>query len=115
MNNYISTAKRPTAIDRQRNKTTKTIADIFSDGAIIIDVRTINEFDRAKISGARHIAYDQLYMFLDQIKKWNVPVIVYSSHGYRSKLACDFLRKARIKVIDGGSKQELEERLFAER
>lgn len=106
----MPTAIRQVVTAKQRN--TKTIADIFNDGAIILDVRTIGEFDRSKVSGAKHIAYDQLYLFLDQIKNWNTPVIVYSAHGYRSKLACELLSKARIEVINGGSRQELEENLF---
>jgi len=106
---HLPATRRPITIARQKKK--YTIADALNDEAIILDVRTIGEFDRSKVSGAKHIAYDQLYIFVDQIKDWKAPVIVYSSHGYRSKLAHEFLSKARIQVIDGGSKEELEESL----
>ena len=119
MNNYSSnhcaTTRRTSMTDvMQRNtvKNTNPVAEAINNGAIMLDVRTIGEFDRSKISGARHISYDQLYLFLDQIKAWNAPVIVYSTHGHRSKLAFQFLRSARVQVVNGGGKQKLEESLF---
>lgn len=75
---------------------------------ILLDVRTMLEFSRTGIKGARHIPIDQLHNFIAEIREWGKPVITYSSNGDRSKRASQLLQKAKIMVFDGGAKRELE-------
>lgn len=82
--------------------------DIFlSQNAILLDVRTIQEYARTKIPTARHIALADLPNLLEQIKSWNAPIIPYSTYGDKSRIATELLEKANIKVMDGGAKKEL--------
>ena len=87
----------------------------FKYKAILLDVRTAQEFYHSKISGARHISYDMLPILLEEIKNWDVPVITYSTYGSRSKLAATLLKHAKISVVDGGAKIALEQLLFEKR
>lgn len=82
--------------------------DIFlTQDAIIVDVRTIQEFARTKIPGARHLALEQLENQIDLIKSWNAPVITYCSNGSKSQIATQILKDENIQVIDGGARIEL--------
>jgi len=82
--------------------------DIFlSQNAILLDVRTIQEYVRTKIPTARHIALEDLPNLLAQVKSWNAPIITYSNYGDKSRIAAELLEQANIEVIDGGVKSEL--------
>jgi len=106
----LSTERRQSGFFNQHSLT-PSIA-YFNYKAILLDVRTVQEFYYSKISGARHISYDMLPTLLDEIKKWDVPVITYSTYGSRSKLATALLKRAKIPVVDGGAKVALEQLLF---
>ena len=82
--------------------------DIFlTQNAILLDVRTIQEYARTKIPAARHIALEDLPNLLEQIKSWDAPIIPYSNYGDKSRIATELLEQANIKVMDGGAKDEL--------
>lgn len=85
---------------------------LFDKGAILLDVRTIQEFDRSHLPNARHIAVDQLSTMLAYVKGWKLPVIPYSGYGGRSRVATQILKNANIETIDGGAKKTLEVFLF---
>ncbi len=82
--------------------------DIFlMQNAILLDVRTIHEFARTKISNARHVALEDLSSQIELIKSWDAPVITYCNYGNKSKIAAEILSKANVNVIDGRAKGEL--------
>ena len=82
--------------------------DIFlTPNAILLDVRTIQEYVRTKIPTARHIALEDLSNLLEQVKSWNAPIIPYSNYGDKSRIATELLEQANIKVMDGGAKNAL--------
>jgi len=84
----------------------------FDRGAILLDVRTIQEFARCHLPNARHISSDQLSTLLTHVKGWSLPIITYSGYGGRSKVAAKLLRSANIEALDGGAKKTLEVLLF---
>ena len=84
----------------------------YNLGAILLDVRTIQEFNRSHLPNARHIAFDQLSNLLTLIKEWNLPIITYSEYGNRSSVATQLLQSASIKAVDGGARKTLETLLF---
>lgn len=88
---------------------------LFDKGAILLDVRTIQEFDKSHLPNARHISSDQLSNLLTYVKGWNLPIITYSGYGGRSRRATQLLKSANIEVIDGGAKKTLETLLFNRR
>ena len=82
--------------------------DRMSKGAILIDVREDNEFERDHADGARHmgrgiIERDIVQTFPDKATE----LIVYCGGGFRSALAADMLQKmgySNVKSMAGGWK-----------
>lgn len=82
--------------------------DIFlTQDAILLDVRTIQEFARTKIPNSRHGALEELPNLIAQIKSWNTPIITYCNYGDKSRIATEILERFNIKVMDGGAKNDL--------
>jgi phage shock protein E len=80
---------------------------ILSSGALILDVRTKNEFDAGHLEVARHIALDKLNQQLPALKKLNKPVVTVCRSGSRSGMAKNILRSAGIEAYNGGPWQSL--------
>jgi rhodanese-related sulfurtransferase len=86
-----------------RSKTTKnTIAEYFRDNALVIDVRSKQEFDQGHFKTAVNIPIDQ---FEGRISESGTdrrkPIIVYCHAGSRAAMAENILRKnGFLKVIN---------------
>lgn len=80
----------------------KKIKSYLSNGAIILDVRTLREFKIEAINGAKHIPLDQLRQHVSDLKKLNKPIIVHCASGIRSAQAAKFLNLENIDAINGG-------------
>ena len=65
------------------NKSEK-IKDFKDRGAVILDVRTKNEYDQGAIPGSKHIPLQQVQSHINKIKAWNKPVITCCASGVRS-------------------------------
>jgi rhodanese-related sulfurtransferase len=72
-------------------------------GAIIIDVRSPQEFDNGHIQGSKNIPVNIIQREINSIKKWNKPVITVCQSGARSGMAKSTLKAAGIEVYNGGS------------
>jgi phage shock protein E len=83
------------------------LSAIISSGAIILDVRTKNEFDAGHLKSAKHIPLDKLNQQLPALKKLNKPVITVCRSGSRSGMAKNILKNAGIDAYNGGSWQLL--------
>ncbi len=84
------------------------IKKALQQGAVIIDVRTANEYDRGRIPGSLNIPVDRISVSIGRIKQLNKPVIVCCSTGDRSKKAYTLLKQNGIKeVYDGGNWQRV--------
>lgn len=67
-------------------------------GAVIIDVRSAEEFGAGHISGALNIPHDQMEARLAEIAAYKEKdVVVYCRSGRRSELALDVLKNAGFK------------------
>ncbi len=64
--------------------------------AVIIDVRTEREFVGGHIKGAIHIPYNEIIQYIETIREWGKPVILYSTYGMRSRMAMCKLRNTGI-------------------
>jgi phage shock protein E len=78
------------------------IEEALQNGAIIIDVRTPDEFREGHIEGSRNIPVTEIKQRLDMIRKWNKPVITVCLSGGRSAVAKTFLTSAGIQAHNGG-------------
>lgn len=72
-------------------------------GAIIIDVRSPQEFDRGHIQGSKNIPVNLIQREVSNIKKLNKPIITVCQSGARSGMAKSALKSAGIEVYNGGS------------
>lgn len=80
-------------------------------GAIIIDVRSPQEFDRGHIQGSKNIPVNIIQREVNSIKKLNKPVITVCQSGARSSMAKSALKAAGIEVYNGGSWLSLRSKL----
>ncbi len=72
-------------------------------GAIIIDVRSPQEFDGGHIQGSKNIPVNLIQRELSTIKKWGKPIITVCQSGARSGMAKSALKAAGVEVYNGGS------------
>ena len=68
-------------------------------GALILDVRTEEEFAQKHLDGARNIPVQQLVQRLSEVGPPTTPVVVHCLSGKRSAAAAELLRKAGFKEV----------------
>jgi len=93
-----------------RNKTNE-IKDFQSRGAIIIDVRSKNEYQGGAIPGSKNIPLHTLRSKIETIKKQDKPVITCCASGMRSATAASLLKSNGIEAINGGGWFSLSKKL----
>jgi len=77
---------------------TNDIQEYVAKGALILDVRTKEEFADGHIKGSKNIALQVLNGNIETIKKWNKPIIACCRSGMRSAQATSFLSKMELIV-----------------
>ncbi len=71
--------------------------------AIILDVRTSEEFEGQHVPGAINIPVDQIPYRMDEIKKMPKPIIAYCRSGARSGMAVNIMKQNGItEAMNGG-------------
>jgi len=78
------------------------IKELLANGAIVIDVRSKAEFAGGHYKGSKNIPLDQLSSHVNEIKKYNTPIVVCCASGMRSGSAASTLKKEGIEVYNGG-------------
>lgn len=78
------------------------IKEFTAKGAIIIDVRSVGEFQGGHIKGSKNIPLNTIESKITEIKQTNKPVIVCCASGMRSAQAASILKQNGIEVINGG-------------
>lgn len=81
--------------------------EILAKGAIIIDVRTPEEFRQGHVKGSLNIPLNSLPGQLNKIRKQQKPVVVCCRTGNRSGYGARFLRNAGLEAYNGGSWQRV--------
>ncbi|HSC36894.1 MAG TPA: rhodanese-like domain-containing protein [Chitinophagaceae bacterium] len=84
---------------------------IYEKGAIILDVRTPEEFSSGHIKGAVNIPVGQLKQHIPDLKKKNRPVITCCRSGVRSGMARVTLASEGLEVYNGGPWNELQQKI----
>lgn len=85
--------------------------ELVNNGAVIIDVRTINEFKTGHIHGSKNYPLDIIRSKIAELKKLNKPVITVCRSGNRSGMAKSILAAAGIEVYNGGAWDSLQSKL----
>jgi rhodanese-related sulfurtransferase len=92
-------------------KKPENLKDIFDRGAIILDVRSPQEFDSGHVAGAVNIPLNQLNLQIPNLKKKGKPVITCCKSGGRSAMAKATLSAAGIEVYNGGPWDSLQNQI----
>ena len=80
------------------------IKEALKKGAIIIDVRTANEYDMGRIPDSINIPVDRITVNAERIKQMKRPVIFCCASGARSSTAARIMKEKGLKeVYNGGS------------
>ncbi|UUC45685.1 rhodanese-like domain-containing protein [Flavobacterium cerinum] len=87
------------------------IKEFIAKGAIIIDVRTPEEFAGGHIKNAKNIPLQRIASEIAVIQKWNKPIITCCRSGMRSAQAATLLKEKNIEVINGGGWNSLENKI----
>lgn len=87
------------------------IKEYLEKGAVVLDVRTLPEWNEGHSDGAKHIVLDTIPQNVEEIKGWGKPVIAVCRSGARSGQATDFLANQGVDVINGGPWQNVDQYL----
>ncbi|MGK0413319.1 MAG: phage shock protein E [Polaribacter sp.] len=87
------------------------IKEYLEKGAVVLDVRTLMEWNDGHIKGAKHIVLNLIPLEIDKIKSWDKPIIAVCKSGGRSGQATQFLKQNGIDVINGGPWQNVDQHL----
>lgn len=76
--------------------------------AVIIDVRTVNEYDQGRIKGSVNIPLDRIPASVERIRQMKKPIICCCNSGARSRKAISILKANGIHgVLNGGNWMKL--------
>ena len=75
---------------------------LVENGALIIDVRTPQEFRQGHVKGSVNIPLDSINRETEKIGKKNLPVITVCQSGMRSGSAARILKNAGVEAYNGG-------------
>jgi len=86
----------------------KGLDKLLANGAVVLDVRTVSEYNKGHIQGAVNIPLCQLHSHNIPLDK-NKVIVTCCSHGLRSIRAVGLLKNRGYKhVYNGGAWEELE-------
>ena len=77
-------------------------AQLLKDGAVIVDVRSPQEYAQGAIPGSENIPLGSIPSRMKQIKSLDVPVICVCASGMRSGSAKAQLKAAGVDAYNGG-------------
>ena len=91
------------------NSTQTNLAELIRSGALLVDVRSPEEFKSSPVKGAINIPLERIQSQLEKFKgKSNI--IVFCRSGNRSGIAKSILERAGISgVVNGGSWQNVKQ------
>ena len=89
----------------------KQITEFIEKDALIIDVRSYEEFAAGHIQNSKNIPLQIIESKVNDLKKLNKPVIVCCKSGMRSAQANSILNRNGIETMNGGGWQSLQNKL----
>jgi phage shock protein E len=78
------------------------IKEMLDKGALIIDVRTPEEYASGHIKESVNIPLNRIPDKVNELKRKNKPIITCCRSGARSGMAADQLKSSGIEVANGG-------------
>ena len=89
------------------NNSSNEIKEYLEKGAVVLDVRTVEEYNNGHVKGSKHITLATVPLNVDEVKSWGKPVIAVCLSGGRSGQATQFLSNHGVDVINGGPWQNV--------
>lgn len=86
-------------------------ARLVMEGAVIVDVRSEEEYRMGHIPGSRNIPLQVIKNETGALKKLNKPIITVCRSGNRSSVAKSLLSGEGIEVYNGGAWKSLNEKI----
>ena len=83
------------------------VQEYLGKGAIVIDVRTVAEYEEGHVDGSENIVLDTIEDAVERIKAYEKPIIAVCRSGGRSGMAMQLLMDEDIDVINGGPWQNV--------
>lgn len=85
----------------------KEIRSYLDKDAIVIDVRSLEEWNAGHVEGSTHIVLTIIPLRVSEINAFGKPIITVCRSGARSGQAARLLSKEGIDVINGGPWQDV--------
>ncbi len=79
------------------------VSNFLQRGAVVIDVRTPQEYKGGHVNGAINIPLDSIRNRMNEIKNMNKPIITCCASGARSGSAAAEMKSNGIEAMNGGS------------
>jgi rhodanese-related sulfurtransferase len=86
----------------KRKKNMDEIQEYLDSGAIIIDVRTVEEYEDGHVLGSKNIVLDTIPERVEEIKALGKSFIAVCRSGARSGQATQYLTDEGLDIINGG-------------
>jgi len=83
------------------------VQEYLEKDAVVIDVRTIQEYAEGHVDGSHNIVLDTIENNIETIKTFKKPIITVCRSGARSGMAMQLLMDEDIDVINGGPWQNV--------
>lgn len=83
------------------------IEEYLKDGAIVLDVRSVDEYKSGHVKNSKNIPLHVLPMRYEEIASLNKKVICVCLSGGRSGQATSFLKSKGVDVVNGGPWQNV--------
>lgn len=84
------------------------IGELLAEGAIVLDVRSVGEYQSGHVKGSMHVPLPQLSKKINAVKKRKKTVITVCASGMRSGKAAKVLRSHGVDAHNGGPWQSVE-------
>lgn len=85
--------------------------ELIANGAMIVDVRTPQEFANGHIKNTINIPLQVLSQKINELKKKNTIIITVCQSGARSSMAVSQLKQAGIEAYNGGGWSSLHKQI----
>ena len=87
------------------------LSEIISEGAVVVDVRSVEEFDEEHYPGALNIPVEELLLRLNECGAKGTSLVLYCASGVRSAYAAKLLKGAGFtNVINAGGLGDMPDR-----
>ncbi len=85
------------------------VQEYVDGGAVVIDVRTVAEYEEGHVPGSKNIVLDTISERVEEIKALGDTFITVCRSGARSGQAAEFLSDEGLDVINGGPWQNVDQ------